>query len=248
MSEGKKPGALVTGASRGIGAAIARRLAADGFHVFLNYGSNEAKAREVLESIEKAGGSGELCGFNVADADQVDERVGAIAKEHGPLAVLVNNAGITIDSLLMRLKNEDLERTLDIDLKGAIYCTRAAAKQMMRARAGSIIQISSVVGEAGNAGQGAYAAAKSGLIGFSKSVAKELGSRGVRCNVVAPGYIATDMTDALSEDQKKVILQSVPLGNLGEPDDIAAAVSYLASPGARYITGQVLGVNGGMYM
>jgi 3-oxoacyl-[acyl-carrier protein] reductase len=243
-----KPVALVTGASRGIGAAIARELARTGHHVALNFASNEARARELMESIQRDGGSAELLGFDVADSAQVDEKIERLVKTHGRLDVLVNNAGITIDGLLMRLKDEDLEQTLSIDLKGAIYCTRAATRTMMRARQGSIIQISSVIGEMGNAGQSAYAAAKAGLIGFTKSVAKELGSRGVRANVVTPGYIQTDMTGALTEAQKEAILRSVPLGFLGTPEDIASVVGFLASPASRYITGQVIGVNGGMYI
>ena len=242
-----KPRALVTGASRGIGAAIAERLAADGFHVLVNYASSEDRARAVVDKITAAGGSASLLAFDVSNSTQVDEKMDAANKE-GPLAVLVNNAGITIDGLLMRLKDEDLERTLDVDLKGAIYCTRAACRAMMRARAGSIIQISSVIGEMGNAGQAANSAAKAGLIGFSKSVARELGSRNVRVNVVAPGFITTDMTSALTEDQKNAILRTVPLGYLGAPEDVASVVSFLASPSSRYLTGQVIGVNGGMYM
>ena len=249
MSEtAKKPVALVTGASRGIGTAIALKLAREGFHVVINYASSEERARKVLADIEAAGGTGELCGFNVGSPEEVDAKFDALHKAHGALAVLVNNAGITIDGLLMRLKNEDLDKTLDIDLKGAIYCTRAATKAMMRARTGSVIQISSVIGEMGNAGQSAYAAAKSGLIGFTKSVAKELGSRGVRANVITPGYIATDMTQDLTQDQKEAILRNIPLGFVGEPEDVASVVAFLASPASRYITGQVLGVNGGMYM
>lgn len=244
----KKPWALVTGGSRGIGASIARRLGKEGFHVVINYASSEAKAREILDQITAAGGSAELSGFDVSKSEQVDEKFEALGKAYGAPAVLVNNAGITIDGLLMRLKDEDLERTLNIDLKGAIYCTRAAAKQMMRARQGSIIQISSVIGEMGNAGQSAYAAAKAGLIGFSKSVAKELASRHVRVNTITPGFIETDMTGALTDAQKEAILRSVPLGFLGAPDDIASLVAFLASPASRYITGQVIGVNGGLYM
>ena len=240
--------ALVTGASRGIGAAIAQKLALDGYHVFLNFASSEAKAKEVQTQIEAAGGRASLCGFNVGDSAQVNENFERIAKEHAPISVLVNNAGITIDGLLIRMKDEDLEKTLDVDLKGAIYCTRAAAKQMMRERQGSIIQISSVVGEQGNAGQAAYSAAKSGLIGFTKSVAKELGSRQVRANVITPGFITTDMTGALTETQKEAILRTVPLGFFGAPEDVASLVSFLASPASRYITGQVIGINGGMYM
>lgn len=248
MENAKKPLALVTGASRGIGASIAEELAKQGFHVFINYTSNEAKAQEVQTRIAALGGSADLCQFDVSNSTQVDEKFTWIAKTFGPLAVLVNNAGITIDSLLLRLKDEDLDRTLNVDLKGAIYCSRAAAKQMMRERQGSIIQISSVIGESGNAGQSAYAAAKAGLIGFSKSMAKELGSRQVRVNVVTPGFIATDMTGALTDAQKEAILRTIPLGVLGDPGDVATLVAYLASPAGRYITGQVIGVNGGLYM
>jgi len=244
----QKPLALVTGGSRGIGATIVERLARDGFHVFINYSSNEARAQEVLSRLQAAGGSGELLGFNVADSKQVDEKFDWIAKNRGQLKVLVNNAGITIDGLLVRLKDEDLDKTLDVDLKGAIYCTRAAAKTMMRAREGSVIQIASVIGEMGNAGQSAYAAAKAGLLGFSKSVARELGSRQVRCNVITPGYIETEMTGALTEAQKEAILRTIPLGIFGSTEDVAALVSYLASPASRFVTGQVIGVNGGMYM
>src|SRR6185437_10644156 len=165
---------------------------------------------------------------------QVDEKFEAIAKQYGPVAVLVNNAGITIDGLLMRMKDEDLEKTLNVDLKGAIYCTRAAAKLMMRARQGSIIQISSVIGEMGNPGQSAYSAAKAGLIGFSKSVAKELASRQVRCNVITPGFIQTEMTGALTDSQKEAILRSVPLGFLGSPEDVASLAVFLALPQSRY--------------
>jgi 3-oxoacyl-[acyl-carrier protein] reductase len=248
MDSSKKQIALVTGASRGIGAAIAARLAKDGFHVLLNYSSNEGKAREVQTRIQAEGGKADLCQFDVSVSSQVDEKFDWVAKTFGPLAVLVNNAGITIDGLLLRLKDEDLDRTLAVDLKGAIYCTRAAAKQMMRERTGSIIQISSIIGETGNAGQAAYAAAKAGLIGFAKSVAKELSSRQIRVNVVTPGYISTDMTGALTEAQKEAILRAIPLGYVGAPEDVASVVAFLASPSSRYMTGQVLGVNGGMYM
>jgi 3-oxoacyl-[acyl-carrier protein] reductase len=243
-----RPLALITGASRGIGASLALRLAQDGFHVAINYTSQEAKAQEVLQQIHQHSGSGELCAFDVSNPDQVDEKMEALIKNRGPLAVLVNNAGITIDSLLLRMKNEDLEKTLSIDLKGAIYCTRAASRSMMKARQGSIIHISSVVAESGNAGQSAYAAAKAGLIGFSKSIAKELASRSIRVNVVTPGYITTDMTGALTDAQKEAILRNVPLGFFGGPEDVAALVAFLASSSSRYITGQVIGVNGGMYM
>lgn len=240
--------ALVTGGSRGIGASVASRLAEQGYHVIINYASHEAKAAEVRDRILTQGGSATLCQFDVSQSEQVDEKFDWIQNTFGPLSVLVNNAGISADSLLIRMKNEDLERTLAIDLKGAIYCTRAAVKQMMRERKGSIIQVSSVIGETGNPGQSAYSAAKAGLIGFSKSVAKELGSRNIRVNVVSPGFIATDMTGALTDTQKEAILRTVPLGFFGDPDDVASLVVYLASSASRYITGQVIGVNGGMYM
>lgn len=248
MSTSTKPVALVTGASRGIGASIAEKLAKDGFHVLINYTSNESKAREVQTRIQAEGGSADICQFDVSNSAQVDEKFDWIAKTFGPVNVLVNNAGITIDSLLLRLKDEDLDKTLNIDLKGAIYCCRAAAKQMMRERKGSMIQVSSVIGEMGNAGQSAYAAAKAGMIGFAKSMAKELASRQIRVNVVTPGFIATDMTGVLTDAQKEAILRTVPLGNLGQPEDVANLVAFLASPASRYITGQVIGVNGGLYI
>jgi 3-oxoacyl-[acyl-carrier protein] reductase len=243
-----KPNALVTGGSRGIGAEISKRLAREGFKVWVNYSSNEARAKTIVDEIRLAGGEADIAGFDVSSSEQVDQAIETIQKSSGPIVCLVNNAGITIDSLLLRLKDEDLEKTLSVDLKGAIYCTRAVTKGMMRARMGSIIQISSVIGEMGNAGQSAYAAAKAGLIGFTKSVAKELGSRNVRVNVITPGFIETDMTQALTPDQKEAILRSVPLGFLGSPEDVASLVAFLASPASRYITGQVIGVNGGMYM
>lgn len=246
--------ALVTGASRGIGASIAERLARDGFHVIINYASSDQLAQALCEkinaneSVQSRGGKASPMKFNVGSSSEVDAACDAIHKQFGPIAVLVNNAGINRDGLLLRLSDQDLDRTLDIDLKGAIYCTRAAAKQMLRAKTGSIIQISSVIGEMGNAGQSAYSAAKAGLIGFSKSVAKELASRSIRVNVVAPGYIATEMTEALTDAQKEEILRRIPLGSIGLPEDVASLVSFLASSESRYITGQVVGINGGMYI
>ena len=248
MSTETKKIALVTGASRGIGASIAKKLASEGSHVLINFSSNEARAQALVEEIRSSGGSAEACGFDVSNSDQVAEKFDWIQKTHGGLTTLVNNAGITIDGLLLRLKDEDLDRTLAVDLKGAIFCTRAAAKPMMKARGGSIINISSVIGEMGNAGQSAYSAAKAGLLGFTKSVAKELASRNIRCNAITPGFIETDMTGALTNEQKEAILRSIPLGLLGTGEDVANLVSFLASPASRYITGQVIGVNGGMYV
>lgn len=247
-TENKKPVALVTGASRGLGASIAKALARDGYHVIINYASNEAKAISVVDAIRATGGEASAYRFSVGSSTEVDQNFEQITKNHGPIAVLVNNAGITIDGLLLRLKDEDLEKTLDIDLKGAIYCSRAAAKSMLRNKKGSIVHISSVIGEMGNAGQSAYAAAKAGLIGFSKSVARELASRQIRSNVITPGYIQTDMTESLTQEQKEGILRTIPLGSMGQPEDVASLVCFLASDQSRYITGQVIGVNGGMYI
>jgi len=242
------PVALITGASRGIGAAIAEKLAREGFHVLINYSSNAEKAEALATLLRSEGFQADPLRFDVAASASVDSAFAQIQERFGRLDVLVNNAGITIDGLLLRLKDDDLDRTLNVDLKGAIFCTRAASKLMMKARQGSIIHVSSVIGEMGNAGQSAYAAAKAGLIGFSKSVAKELASRNIRSNVITPGYIQTEMTGALTETQKEAILRTVPLGFLGEPSDVAHLVAFLASPSSRYLTGQVIGVNGGMYM
>lgn len=241
--------ALVTGGSRGIGAAICKTLARDGFHVVINYSTNEGKAREVLDAITSQKGSGEILGFDISNPKEVEDKIGQIGKKHGTnFRVLVNNAGIVRDALLLRMKSEDLDAVLNTNLKGAIFCTQAASKWLMKARQGSIIQISSVVGEMGNPGQAAYSAAKSGLIGFSKTVAKELASRKIRCNVVTPGYIVTDMTEGLTPEQKEAILRTIPLGDLGTPEDVAELVAFLASEKSRYLTGQVLGINGGMYI
>jgi 3-oxoacyl-[acyl-carrier protein] reductase len=239
--------ALVTGASRGIGASIAEKLGADGFHVIVNYISNEAKAAEVVQKITTAGGSAEALRFDVGNEEQVIEAFAAIAKK-GVLEVLVNNAGISEDGLILRLKKETLDRTLQTNLVSAVLCAREATKLMMKNRKGSIIQISSVVGEMGNAGQVAYSTAKAGMIGLTKSLAKEIASRQIRVNAITPGYIQTDMTDSLNEIQKKAITDGIPLGCLGQPDDVAALVSFLASPASRYITGQIIGLNGGLYI
>ncbi len=243
-----KTTALVTGASRGIGAEVAQQLARDGFHVVVNYSSSADKAQVIVDAIEKSGGSAEAMGFNVSSSAEVEDAFKKLSENRPPLEVLVNNAGVTADALLMRLKDEDLDRVLNINLKGAIYCARAASRPMMKARKGSIIQISSVAGEMGNPGQAAYCAAKAGLIGFTKSAARELASRGIRVNCVTPGFIVTDMTGVLTDTQKEAMLRTIPLGEFGQVTDIAQTVSFLASEKSRYITGQVLGVNGGMYM
>lgn len=248
MSTETKSIALVTGGSRGIGAAISEKLGARGFHVIVNYVSNEAKAQEVVNKITSAGGSAEAMKFDVGNEEHVVQAVAEIAKKGMPLEVLVNNAGISEDSLILRLKKESLDRTLQTNLVSAILLSREAVKLMMKNRKGSIIQISSVVGEMGNAGQVAYASAKAGMIGLTKSLAKEVASRNVRVNAVTPGYIETDMTNELNETQKNAISQNIPLGCLGSANDVAQLVSFLAGPESKYITGQVIGVNGGLYI
>lgn len=240
--------ALVTGASRGIGRAIALRLAAEGARVAINYAGNVKAAEEVKAAIEAAGGTAILCRADVADSAAVEAMVADVAKEFGAIDILVNNAGITRDTLLMRMKDEDFAKVLDTNLKGVFYCTKAVAKLMMKKRAGRIVNMASVVGLVGNAGQTNYAAAKAGVIGFSKSAAKELASRGITVNAVAPGFIGTDMTADLPESVKEKALSDIPLGRAGQPEDVANAVLFLASEQASYITGQVVHVDGGMVM
>lgn len=248
MSTPGMEAALVTGGSRGIGAAIAKKLGSQGFHVIVNYLSNEGKAREVADSILNAGGSAEILGFDVADEAAIESAFERIAKGPHPLRVLVNNAGISEDALVLRLKKESLTRTLETNLMSAILCSKEAARLMVRQKKGSIIQISSVVGEMGNAGQVAYSAAKAGMIGLTKSLAKELASRNIRVNAVTPGYIETEMTGALNDEQKKAITEKIPLGTWGQASDVAEMVGFLASDASRYLTGQVIGVNGGLYI
>ena len=240
--------ALVTGASRGIGRAIALCLAAEGARVAINYAGNVKAAEEVKTSIEAAGGTAILCQADIADSAAVEAMIADVVKEFGTIDILVNNAGITRDTLLMRMKDEDFAKVLDTNLKGVFYCTKAVSKLMMKKRAGRIINMASVVGLVGNAGQTNYAAAKAGVIGFSKSAAKELASRGITVNVVAPGFIGTDMTAGLPESVKEKMLTDIPLGRMGEPEDVANAVLFLASDQASYITGQVVNVDGGMVM
>ena len=240
--------ALVTGASRGIGRAIALCLAAEGARVAINYAGNVKAAEEVKAAIEAAGGTAILCQADIADSAAVEAMVANVVKEFGTIDILVNNAGITRDTLLMRMKDEDFAKVLDTNLKGVFYCTKAVSKLMMKKRSGRIVNMASVVGLVGNAGQTNYAAAKAGVIGFSKSAAKELASRGITVNVVAPGFIGTDMTAGLPESVKEKMLADIPLGRMGEPEDVASAVLFLALDQASYITGQVVNVDGGMVM
>lgn len=240
--------ALVTGASRGIGAAIARDLGAAGAHVVVNYRVQREAADAVAAGIVAAGGSAEPIAFDVADATQVDEAVRALMQRLGKVDVLVNNAGVSADALLVRIKDEDWGRILDVNLKGVFNCTRAVARGMMRARVGRIINISSVVGFLGNTGQAAYAAAKAGVVGFTKSTARELAARGITANVIAPGLIATDMLEGLDSAARDQYVALIPLRRLGRAEEVAAAVTFLAGAGGAYITGQVIHVNGGLYV
>ena len=240
--------ALVTGASRGIGKAIAIHLAANGAKVAVNYSSSESSAIEVAEIIKKNGGTAEIFKARVNVESEVEEMFTAIEKSLGVFDILVNNAGITKDNLLMRMKTEEWDSVIDVNLKGTFLCTRRAVKGMMKNRYGKIINISSVVGFAGNAGQFNYSATKAGVIGMTKSAALELASRGIRVNAVAPGFIETDMTASLTDEVKAAYLEKIPLKSLGKPEDIANAVAYLASPLSDYMTGQTLHLNGGMYL
>ena len=237
--------ALVTGASRGIGAAIADTLAAQGATVF-GTATSDAGAAKIGERLSAHGGHGRV--LDVSQAGAIEALVDAIAAEFGAISILVNNAGITRDNLLMRMKDEDWQAILDTNLTSVYRSSKAVMRGMMKARRGRIVNIASVIGVTGNAGQANYAAAKAGIIAFSKSLAKEIGSRGVTVNVVAPGFIATDMTRDLPEASKAALTEQIALGRLGEPDDIAQAVAFLAGPSAAYITGETLHVNGGMYM
>jgi 3-oxoacyl-[acyl-carrier protein] reductase len=240
--------ALVTGGSRGIGRACCEALAEQGATVVVNYVKGEAAAREVAEGIVARGGKAEICGFDVADTKAVDAAVDALAKAHGKVDILIANAGISIDGLLLRLKDEDLDRLFATNVRGAIASARACSRGMMRARWGRIVFMSSVVGEMGNVGQTAYAASKAALLGAAKSIAREYASRNLTVNVVAPGYIDTDMTSSMTPEMKEQLAKIIPLGRTGGARDIAAACAYLASDEAGYVTGQVLRVNGGMYV
>ena len=244
----KEKTALVTGASRGIGRAIALQLAAEGAKVAINFAGNLAKAEEVKAEIESNGGEALLVQADVSSAESVEEMVNKVTEKFGKIDILVNNAGITRDGLLMRMKDSDFDEVINTNLKGVFNCTKTVSKLMIKQRSGRIVNMASIVAITGNAGQTNYAAAKAGIIGFSKSAAKEFASRGITVNVVAPGFIETDMTAVLPEKVKEAMLKEIPLGRIGEPTDIANAVKFLVSDQASYITGQVIRVDGGMNM
>lgn len=243
---------LVTGASRGIGASVAARLGDAGAHVGVTYtGSSEksaAGAQEVCAKIEAAGGRAHAFALDVSQEEQCSATVDAFVKHFGRMDGLVNNAGVAIDQLAMRYKSDDWDKLMGINLKGSFLMAKAALRPLMKAGGGSIVMMSSVVGVMGNAGQAPYSASKAGLIGLTKSLAKEVGSRKIRINAIAPGFISTDMTDALTEEQRKAIETGIPLESLGSPDDVAYGALYLLSPLSKYVTGQVLNINGGLYM
>lgn len=240
--------AIVTGGSRGIGRAVSVALAKAGANVAIIYAGNTAAAEETKKLVERCGAKAELFQCDVADEASVASMVKNVKKDFGSIDILINNAGITRDGLLMIMKEEDWNAVLQTNLTGVYHCTKAVSRIMMKQKAGAIVNLTSVVGETGNAGQANYAAAKAGVIGFTKAVAKELASRHIRCNAVAPGYVETDMTAFLTEEGKDAMLKTIPLGRPASADDVAQAVLFLASNEASYITGQVLNVDGGMVM
>jgi 3-oxoacyl-[acyl-carrier protein] reductase len=240
--------AVVTGGSRGIGRAICEALAAQGAHVVVGYLQGEQEAQSVAKTIGERGGSAEVAGFDVSDMNAAQQAVAAVAQRHGRLDILVANAGIAIDGLLLDMKQEDLDRQFAVNVKGAIACVKGALMTMIRARSGRIVLVSSVVGEMGNSGQAAYAATKAALLGVTKALAREYGRRAVTVNAVTPGLIETDMTHGMSEALRQQVKGAIPLSRMGKPDEVAAAVVYLCSDEASYVTGQTLRVNGGMYV
>ena len=238
--------AVVTGASRGIGRAIALELAASGAFVVINYNGSKERAEEVKAEIEKNGGSAEIYQCNVSEFDACEEFLKHVVKEYGRIDILVNNAGITRDGLLMKMSEEDFDRVIDVNLKGTFNTIRFVSRQMLKQRSGRIINMSSVVGIIGNAGQANYASSKAGVIGLTKAAARELASRGITVNAIAPVFIETEMTDVLSDAVKEASVAKIPLGKFGKPEDIAKTAAFLASDAAGYITGQVIQVDGGM--
>jgi 3-oxoacyl-[acyl-carrier protein] reductase len=240
--------ALITGGSRGIGKAIALELAKNGVNIAISYANNQEKANEVLDEIESYGVKAIAIKANVSVESEVQQMIKQVEEQLNTIDILVNNAGITRDNLLIRMKEEDWDEVMNTNLKGTFLCTKAVSRAMMKKRYGKIINITSVVGIMGNAGQGNYAASKAGVIGFTKSMAKELASRGIRVNAIAPGFIQTDMTNILNDEVKETIQKSIPLNILGKPQDIANLVVFLASENSDYITGQIINVDGGMIM
>jgi 3-oxoacyl-[acyl-carrier protein] reductase len=240
--------ALVTGGSRGIGRACAEALAEQGATVVVNYVKGEAAAQQTAEAIVAKGGKADISGFDVADTKAIETAIDAIVKKHGKLDILVANAGIAIDGLLLRLKDEDLQKLFETNVRGSVQCARVAIKSMMRAKTGRIVFMSSVIGEMGNIGQTGYAITKAAVIGAAKSIAREYASRNITVNAIAPGFIETDMTAAMNEQAKEMALKMVPLARIGTAHEVAAACAFLASDEAAYVTGQVLRVNGGMYV
>ena len=240
--------AIVTGASRGIGREIALQLAQEGAKVAVNYSGSKDKADEVVQQIKDAGGEAFAIQADVSNSDSVKTMVDMTIETFGSIDILVNNAGITKDNLLVRMKEDEWDDVININLKGVFLCTKGVSRQMMRQRAGKIVNVASIVGVSGNAGQANYVAAKAGVIGFTKTTAQELAARNINVNAVAPGFITTDMTDALNEDVKNQMLANIPLGKLGSPENVAKTVMFLLSEDAAYITGQTIHVDGGMVM
>ncbi|MEE9213856.1 MAG: 3-oxoacyl-[acyl-carrier-protein] reductase [Thermodesulfobacteriota bacterium] len=245
--ESKRKIALITGASRGIGSQVAIDLAARGIFVIINYSSRSSSAKEVLKKIKDAGGDGIISHFDVSNFVQVSEKIKEIINKVGVINILINNAGITRDTLLLRMKEEDWDKVISVNLKGSFNCTKAVARQMIKHRYGRIVNVTSVVGEMGNPGQTNYSASKAGIVGFTKACAKEFASRGVTVNAVSPGFIETDITANLSDQVRKEYLKRIPLGRFGNIKDVSNLIEFLVSDQASYITGEVIKVNGGLY-